>query len=664
MSRFPLSIFIGFLVLVRWASVAVAQEATTADALLTRAYETLHGLPHVEVTVTIRNVQTVNPPSAGGPAGAGEPRVLGAAYQRVQVTRRQPEDWRVVSLREREMNGQVQPERKVVVSKVGAGDATVLVLNVSTREPSPISIPAELFRQEVLERAGAALRSDPVLKAFLFDRENVGAMAHGLPEATVAGPDEAKGLRLTRLSANVRGARWTVWIDDATGLIVRSLMVQPGGGTAFRSFTETLYAYDFLRGDVRGDFDAREGWNAAGEGIAASSAFAPVGEVLAQIGAPGVLDGPGIAGEPRAPSLRPATGAEAGGGAPGAVVARAPGAQEEAQLLTPTQMESIVLVEGDEGAGSGFITRMRGVEFVVTNLHVIGGNANIRVTTLRGAPVKVGAMFGAAGRDIALLRIEGGHAGPVLELAEDPVKTAKIGDKVAVVGNRRGGGVATQVSGVVRGIGPDRLEVDAPFQPGNSGSPIVHVASGEVLGVASYAQVRRLDELDEPTTPGATGARADARRAGEERRWFGYRADGVAKWEAIDLVKWRAQAKRVSDFEADSEAIYHAMNGRFRQASVNPRVRVMLDRFEERVNRSGGSQTIVMQEVHELFRGLRALGESGAKDLRNGEFYDYFRTSLYWETSIPEQLRAREELVRRLDRASENATAFLAKLRR
>ncbi len=660
MSRIRLFRWVALLHVACWAVLVRGQGSEAAEAMLARAYDTLHGLPHVEVTMTTRNLQVVQ---EGHPDRAGGHRLLGAVYQRVRVTRRLPEDWRIVSQREREVRGEAQPERKVVFTKFGAEDATALVFNTTTREPMPVVIPAALFRQEILERAGSGLRTDPVLSALLFDRENTGARAHGLSEISVAGPDEAEGVRLTRLSATGRGVRATIWIDDATGLIVRALVVPPGGGGGgpFRSLTETIYAYDFTRGDEKADFDARAGWDGAVDGIAASAAFASIADVFALTGTPGVL-GPSAPAAPRADPPAAVTGA-AGGATGGAVVASAPDRSSEAQLLTSAQMEAIVLVEGDDGAGSGFITRMRGVDFVLTNLHVIGGNANIRVTTLRGATIKVGAMFGAAGRDIALLRIEGGHDGPVLPVAEDPVKSAKIGDKVVVVGNRRGGGVATQISGVVRGIGPDRLEVDAPFQPGNSGSPIVHVASGEVLGLATYAQVRRYDELDQPPAQGATGTRS-SNRAGEERRWFGYRADGVAKWEAIDLAKWRAQAKRISDFEADSDAIYHAMNGRFRQAAVNPRVRVMLDRFEERVGRSGASQALVMQEVHELFRSLRALADTGTKDLRTGDYYDYFRTSLYWETSIPEQLRAREELARRLDRASDNATAFLAKLRR
>lgn len=678
MATFPGRFLLIWVIAAGWGAPARAQEAENAEALLARAYETLTGSPHLEITATTRSLTAIGVDRPGGEGG----RVMGAAYQELRVTWRQPDDWRLVSQREREARGHTIPERKLVFGKVGEGDGAVLLLNLTTKEPVRAPVPAGLFRQEIIERAGTAVRDDLLLNALLFNRAEVGARAFGLEEVSRAGPDEVGGARLTRLSATMAGggrSRVTVWVDESSGLITRSLVVplgvMPMGMT--RRFTETLYTYDFIRGADTADFDLEEGWSSARPGFAASAGFAPMAEVFALTGVPG-QGGPsaprppteerpelrGFAPTP-APPPAPKTTPTPASPKPGAVAARGADPVVEEQLLTPAQMEAIVLVEGDSGVGSGFIARIREVDFVVTNLHVIGGNEKVRVTTVRGAPIKVGGMFGAVGRDIALLRIEDGGKLSALPIAEDPLKTAKLGDKVAVVGNRRGGGVATQVSGVVRGIGPDKVEVDAPFQPGNSGSPIVHVATGEVLGLATYSQTRRLDLLDGPANAGGgAGAGVKAEETKTEQRWFGYRADSVAKWEAIDLAKWREQANRIAAFEADSEAIYHAMNGRFGEASANPRVRLLIDRLEERYQRMGASQTVVMQEVNEFFRGLRALAETGTKDLKTGDYYDFFRSSLYWETSIPEQLRAREDLARRLDRASENTTAFLVKLRR
>jgi hypothetical protein len=79
-------------------------------------------------------------------------------------------------------------------------------------------------------------------------------------------------------------------------------------------------------------------------------------------------------------------------------------------------------------------------------------------------------------------------ATPVFSLATDVLQSAKIGDEIAVVGNRQGAGVATQVSGQLDGIGPNRIEVDAQFEAGDSGSPIFDVTTQQVIGVATYRQ--------------------------------------------------------------------------------------------------------------------------------------------------------------------------------
>ena len=333
----------------------------------------------------------------------------------------------------------------------------------------------------------------------------------------------------------------------------------------------------------------------------------------------------------------------------------------ESQSLSAEQMAAVVLVEGDGGAGSGFITKIRELPFIVTNLHVIGGNEKLRVTTLTGAKIEAGPIHGAIGRDLAILRIEGTPPAAYLPLTADPLKTAKIGDKVVVVGNRRGGGVATQVSGVVQGMGPDKIEVDAAFQPGNSGSPIVHVDSGEVIGLAAYSQTRKLDMLDGVSATSSSGGEAAEPKM--EQRWFGYRVDGVSGWQAIDLARWRQQERRIETFRKDSEALYYALMGKFGQTSQSPSVQSVVDRFQQRFARAGTERVQAAQDVVEYFRNLRALTENGKKDLRDGDYYDYFRSSLYWETSIPEQLRTREQLAKYLEKATDNTNVFLSRLR-
>ena len=90
-----------------------------------------------------------------------------------------------------------------------------------------------------------------------------------------------------------------------------------------------------------------------------------------------------------------------------------------------------------------------------------------------------------------------------------------VGDEVWVLGNAEGAHVVTPIAGKLVGIGPNLVEVDAPFVPGNSGSPIIHKRTGKVIGVATYVIQRAADAAPGLSLPTAV-------------RRFGYRV--VINW--------------------------------------------------------------------------------------------------------------------------------------
>lgn len=651
-------------------SAAVALRADeTATQVVEAAQASLAGVAHGELTATSRRVMVIQ----GREAEAREPGDV--PTQRLSVTWRAPGDWRLVYRREggAATGGGVS----YVFSKAGEV-AGMLTVDSTDNERVPVTLPPKIFFQEARQRIGSMM-SLPALALIPNWPTRPGVPAEAatlIDNPVVKGDGLVGGWSCRRIDGVKPQTRLSLWIDKETNRLMRSREVRDlregMGPGRMVTVVETVYSYAAEKGAKSEDFDLQAGWALAGRSQGEIEGFGSMAELSAWVregwtsetgGSAGSGGSPGSNQTNPGPSLRPGgapvAGAPYSGQTPPA--ASNPSASIEAQSLNADQMAAIVLVEGEDGVGTGFLTKIRELPFVVTNLHVIGGSEKLRVTTLTGAKIEVGAIHGAIGRDLAILRVEGAAPAAFLKLSADPLQTAKIGDKVVVVGNRRGGGVATQVSGSVQGIGPDRVEVNAPFQPGNSGSPIVHVESGEVIGLAAYSQTRKLDVLD------GAPAKASGSKEGDEpkveQRWFGYRIDGVAGWQAIDLARWRQQARRIEVFREESEALYYALLGRFPQTGGSPGVQRVVERFQERFERSGTAQVQVMQDVAEYFRSLRALTDNGKKELREGDYYDYFRSSLYWETSIPEQLRMREQIAKYLDKAADNSTAFLSRLR-
>lgn len=246
------------------------------------------------------------------------------------------------------------------------------------------------------------------------------------------------------------------------------------------------------------------------------------------------------------------------------------------QLMTHEQLSGIVIIEGDEGVGSGFLAEVNGSLCVVTNLHVLGDNKKFTIKTLSGQDVRVDikSLQGALGADIALLGLaEGQEELYTLRLSENVLETTEIGNQVVVVGNRLGGGVATQTLGSVRGIGPGRIEVDAQFQSGNSGSPIYDVDSSSVIGVASYIETIQADQI--------SGDKLKDLKLENETRWFGYRVDNVKGREPIEWAKWRRQVTALNTYYKASMSGLTVLQGKLNEPVEDKTIAKMVRSFRE-----------------------------------------------------------------------------------
>ena len=217
--------------------------------------------------------------------------------------------------------------------------------------------------------------------------------------------------------------------------------------------------------------------------------------------------------------------------------------------LTEDQARAVVLIKGDNAEGTGFMVKTPDGPVVITNIHVIANNPNIKITTNTGALVKVLSKKGASDRDLAVLSIQDlGYS--YLQYNTDISKTVQPGDEVITPGNSQGGEVMLNTDGKVLGIGPDRVEFDNPIYHGNSGGPIFHVKSGTVIGVVTEAiKVDTSDALDKASFASRSSAITSS------MRYFGMRIDTVSAWEPIDDRRFLIETTFLDQFNHRSRCL-------------------------------------------------------------------------------------------------------------
>ena len=204
----------------------------------------------------------------------------------------------------------------------------------------------------------------------------------------------------------------------------------------------------------------------------------------------------------------------------------------------------VVIIRGEKGQGTGFIMSEDQKTWLYTNEHVARLGTNILVETIMGRcyslPKRVQV---AVNRD--LFRFEVQSEKYLRECSNDELSNEKA---VVVLGNSDGGRVVTENYGYIIGVGPARIEVDAPFVKGNSGGPILRIDrmidnNGRfiryfyrgVIGVATEAEIRNQNN--------------DWIKAGtryDKPRRYGERFSKV-EW---DVVSWDAYCVSVSKLES------------------------------------------------------------------------------------------------------------------
>lgn len=207
---------------------------------------------------------------------------------------------------------------------------------------------------------------------------------------------------------------------------------------------------------------------------------------------------------------------------------------ETAPDMPPGMLAAIVIVEGDTGAGTGFVCKHEGALYIVTNQHVIAGTTKLKIRDNKGQELRAKKFVAATDADIVLLEL----ADPApdqayLEFAADAETLASKGDAVLIPGNSKGDGVITVTPGKLLAFGPQRVEVDNPVYKGNSGSPIIHTLTGVVIGVLTEVEEVELDKFSE-----ASFASSDS-QIKSTIRYFGHRQDTVKSWRPLNWAEFQ-----------------------------------------------------------------------------------------------------------------------------
>ena len=157
-------------------------------------------------------------------------------------------------------------------------------------------------------------------------------------------------------------------------------------------------------------------------------------------------------------------------------------------------LETILYIETDSGSGTGFCVHPSG--YAVTCAHVVEDASEIyvRVGTRQDAIEKAVVVSKNKELDLAVLHLEGsGHYSATLGLDDE----IGIGDDIIILGYPFGNRVSDDVMEMsvsfTRGYissmqtrnGRKQALLDISAKAGNSGSPVISVASGNVVGVLS-----------------------------------------------------------------------------------------------------------------------------------------------------------------------------------
>ncbi|HYP51438.1 MAG TPA: serine protease, partial [Pyrinomonadaceae bacterium] len=170
---------------------------------------------------------------------------------------------------------------------------------------------------------------------------------------------------------------------------------------------------------------------------------------------------------------------------------------EEAELFK-TLRDGVVTVEGELGAGTGFIVDDRGL--ILTNQHVVSKSTEIRVRFDKQTVVRAKLIHEDPERDIAVLlaNLSACKTCRALKIAENAPDNPPIveGERVFAIGSPLFQDKIL-TSGIVSKVEKRAIISDISINPGNSGGPLFNL-DGNVIGLTTFG-------VDAGSGPGISG---------------------------------------------------------------------------------------------------------------------------------------------------------------
>ncbi len=158
--------------------------------------------------------------------------------------------------------------------------------------------------------------------------------------------------------------------------------------------------------------------------------------------------------------------------------------------------DSVVLISGSAGSGSGFVYNFSGMMVVITNNHVVSGNDELSVTFSNGNGYAASVNGTDKYSDLAVVTVNAPSTEfKPLELASS--SSLRVGEPVVAVGNPYKL-VGSMTTGIVSALGrtisetaytggfaiANIIQTSAPINPGNSGGPLLDF-QGRVIGITT-----------------------------------------------------------------------------------------------------------------------------------------------------------------------------------